>query len=59
MSKSASSPRALNRRWIWQIVAVLAIFLAGVAVGADGDTTSSDDARTPDDVLVTVVSLDG
>ncbi|WP_434158712.1 hypothetical protein C5142_16375 [Rhodococcus sp. BGS-1C] len=59
MSKSASSPRALNRRWIWRTVAVLAIFFAGVAVGADGGTTSSDDARAPDDALVTVVSLGG
>lgn len=59
MSKSASSPSALNRRWIWRIVAVLAIFFAGVAVGAGADTTSSDDAHASDDALVTVVSLGG
>ncbi|WP_206511948.1 hypothetical protein [Rhodococcus sp. KRD197] len=55
MSKSASSHSALNRR----IVAVLAIFFVGVAVGAGCDASSSDDARAYADTLVAVVSLGG
>lgn len=38
MSKSNSSP-LLARRWIWLIVAALAIFLSGVAVGAGAKFT--------------------
>lgn len=59
MRKSTPSASVLSRRWMWRIVAVLAIFFAGVAVGAGGDTTSSDDARASDDALVTAVPLGG
>lgn len=38
MSRS-SRPPLLARRWIWLIVAVLAIFLSGVAVGAGAKLT--------------------
>lgn len=42
MSKSNSSP-LLARRWIWLIVAVLAIFLSGVAVGAGAKLTHTEE----------------
>lgn len=38
MSKS-SRPPLLARRWIWLVVAVMAIFLSGVAVGAGAKLT--------------------
>ncbi|UDF21565.1 hypothetical protein [Rhodococcus qingshengii] len=43
MSRS-SRPPLLARRWIWLVVAVVTIFLGGVAVGAGAKFTHAEES---------------